>query len=156
MLDNIDKKIIRLTQDGLPLATQPYLNIAEQLEVSAAEVMKRMQQMLDKGIIRRIAAVPNHYKLGYVANGMSVWNIADEKILGYGKRIGQLPFVSHCYQRPRHPGVWKYNLFAMIHALDRNQVEKHVGTIAELVGDDNRGHEVLYSKRMLKKTGMRI
>ncbi len=155
-MDKTDREIIRATQAGLPLCPQPYLEIAEQLNTDESEVIKRMQQMLDSGIIRRVAAVPNHYKLGYVANGMSVWDVADDKIIEYGERIGEFPFVSHCYQRPRHPGIWNYNLFAMIHAHDRNEVERHAKTIADLLGDDNKGHEILYSKRILKKTGLRI
>ena len=69
--------------------------------------------MLSSGIIRRIGAVPNHYRLGLKANGMTVWDVADEQADELGMQIGQLDFVSHCYLRPRHLPVWRYNLFAM-------------------------------------------
>ena len=155
-LGNIDKEIIRLTQAGLPLTSQPYLEIANQLGVTESEVMHSINTMQSNSIIRRIAVVPNHYKIGYIANGMSVWNIADEKIMDYGKQIGKCDFVSHCYQRPRHPQVWEYNLFAMIHAHSREEIYKRAQSIAELLGDDNLGYEILFSKRILKKTGLRI
>ena len=71
--------------------------------------------MLESGVIRRIGAVPNHYALGYKANGMTVWDVADERIDELGERVGALDFVSHCYQRPRHLPDWPYNLFAMVH-----------------------------------------
>ena len=153
---NIEKEIIRLTQAGLPLTKQPYLEIARQLGVTESEVLDCIQTMKNNNIIRRIAAVPNHYKIGYVANGMSVWNIPDKKIPDYGNQIGQLDFVSHCYQRPRHPQVWDYNLFAMIHAHNRAEVHQLAKRIADLLGDDNLGYEILFSKRILKKTGLRI
>ena len=155
-LGNLEKEIIRLTQAGLPLTSQPYLDIASQLGISESQVHDCMDAMKNSGVIRRIAAVPNHYKIGYVANGMSVWNIPDEKIMGCGKKIGQLDFVSHCYQRPRHPKVWDYNLFAMIHGHNREEVHQLANIIVELLGDDNHGYEILFSKRILKKTGLRI
>ena len=63
--------------------------------------MACMTIMQQHGIIRYIGAVPNHYKLGYRFNKMTVWNIPDEIIDELGQKIGQLDFVSHCYHRPR-------------------------------------------------------
>ena len=155
-IDAVDRRIILATQGGLPLTPQPYHRIARQLGLTPEEVMARMQAMLASGIIRRIGAVPNHYALGYRANGMSVWDVPDDKITELGRRIGALDFVSHCYHRPRHPPDWPYCLFAMVHGQDRDQVKAQVQHIAELLGDDNRGHQILYSTRILKKTGMRL
>ncbi|WP_428610556.1 AsnC family transcriptional regulator [Sedimenticola sp.] len=155
-LDELDRKIIVATQSGLPLVVEPYAVIAEQVGCSAETVMQRFQHMLADGIIRRIGAVPNHYTLGFKGNGMTVWDIPDDKIAHYGELIGQLDFVSHAYQRPRHQPEWNYNLFAMVHGKDRLEVEQKVAKIAELLGADNRGHEILYSSRILKKTGLRL
>lgn len=155
-LDKVDRAIILVTQEGLPLVPQPYHAVAEQVGISPDEVMKRLNAMLESGVIRRIGAVPNHYALGYKANGMTVWDVADERIDALGERIGQLDFVSHCYQRPRHLPDWPYNLFAMVHGHDRAEVEHMAQQIAALLGDASRGHEILYSTRILKKTGLRI
>jgi siroheme decarboxylase len=155
-MDPIDREIVRATQEGLPLTPQPYGALAEQLGVTPEEIMARMRRMLDSGVIRRIGAVPNHYALGFRANGMTVWDVPDERIAELGPRVGALDFVSHCYQRPRHPPHWPYNLFAMVHGRDRDEVEAKVAQIATLLGDAERGHLVLYSTRILKKTGLRI
>ena len=85
-----------------------------------------------------------------------VWDVPDDKIEEYGQKIGALDFVSHAYHRPRHPPKWNYNLFAMVHGRDRDEVMIKVGKIVEILGDDNRGHEVLFSSKILKKTGLRI
>ena len=154
--DAIDRRIILATQAGLPLTARPFHTLAEQLNLSAEEIMARMLKMLQKGIIRRLAAVPNHYALGYKANGMSVWDVPDASIKRLGEKIGALAFVSHCYQRPRHPPYWPYCLFAMVHGRSRDEVEEQVQQIAELIGTENRGHEILYSSRILKKTGLRL
>lgn len=155
-LDELDRKIVIATQSGLPLVAQPYEHIADTVGTTASEVMKRMQAMLESGIIRRIGAVPNHYTLGFRGNGMTVWDVPDEKVHEYGRKIGDLEFVSHAYQRPRHLPEWRYNLFAMAHGRDREEVMEKTKIIAELLGDDNRGHEVLFSTRILKKTGLRL
>ena len=156
LLDAIDRQIIVTTQSGLPRVTRPYHAIAAQLGVAAEEIMHRLQRMLETGIIRRIGAVPNHYALGYKANGMSVWDVPDERVHELGIKIGTLNFVSHCYHRPRHLPAWPYNLFAMVHGHDRAEVAAQIETIASLLGEADRGHDVLYSTRILKKTGLRL
>ncbi|MHB1052832.1 MAG: siroheme decarboxylase subunit beta [Thiobacillus sp.] len=154
--DDDDRRIIVATQGGLPLLPRPYHAIAEQLGLAPEQVMERMERMLAAGIIRRIGVVPNHYALGYRANGMTVWDVLDERVDELGQRIGQLDFVSHCYQRPRHLPAWPYNLFAMVHGHDRLEVEEKLQRIMGVLGHASRGHEILYSTRILKKTGLRI
>jgi DNA-binding Lrp family transcriptional regulator len=156
VIDEVDRRIIRATQEGLPLTPRPYHHIAEQLGLEATAVMQRIERMQQSGIIRRIGAVPNHYALGYRGNGMSVWDVPDARVEELGRRIGALEFVSHCYQRPRHPPEWPYNLFAMVHGRDRDEVNHKVVLIAALLGEDYLGHEVLFSTRILKKTGLRL
>lgn len=155
-IDETDLRIVRATQDGLPLARRPYHAVAEALGLDAGEVMRRLAAMMASGAVRRIAAVPNHYALGYKANGMSVWDVDDGRVAEAGAAVGALPFVSHCYQRPRHPPAWPYNLFVMVHGRAREEVEDKVKAIATLLGQDCRGHEVLYSTRILKKSGVRF
>lgn len=155
-IDQIDRRIIVATQSGLPLVSQPYQAIADQLGLSIEEVLQRMRTMQENGVIRRIGAVPNHYKLGYRYNGMTVWNIVDEKMDELGELVGQMDFVSHCYHRPRHLPEWPYNLFAMIHSKSEQGVKEKISVIAKLLGEFNQGQDVLYSTRILKKTGLRI
>lgn len=155
-LNDTDRRIIRATQAGLPLVPRPYHAIAEQLGLTPDEVMARLRGMLETGIIRRIGVVPNHYKLGYTANGMTVWDVPDERIDELGAMVGALASVSHCYHRPRHPPAWPYNLFAMVHGRAREEVEQEARKIAAMLGEHNRGHTILYSTRILKKTGLRI
>ena len=156
LIDDINRQIIQATQSGLPLVSRPYDDIAERLGLTANEVITRMKLMQDKGIIRRIAAVPNHYALGYKGNGMSVWDVPSELVNELGEKVGALDFVSHCYHRPRFLPDWPYNLFAMVHAHNRDGALLLVDKIAELLGEHDRGHDVLFSKRILKKTGMRL
>lgn len=155
-LDELDRKIIAASQAGLALADCPFGVIAENSACSSHEVKLRLENMLSSGIIRRIGAVPNHYRLGLKANGMTVWDVADDQADELGMQIGQLDFVSHCYLRPRHLPVWRYNLFAMVHGHTRDEVNDKAEQIASLLGDNCNAHETLFSTAILKKTGMRL
>jgi DNA-binding Lrp family transcriptional regulator len=155
-IDSIDRKIISATASGLPLTAKPYAEVAGWLKLEEGEVMARIAALQDKGIIRRIALAPNHYALGMVANGMSVWDVPDIRAAEIGPQIGALHFVSHCYLRPRSLPDWPYNLFAMIHGENRDAVEVLRAEIASILGDDCRASDILYSTRILKKTGMRL
>ena len=155
-IDALDRRLIQATQAGLPLVERPYHHLASELCIPPEDVIHRLQRMMEAGIIRRIGVVPNHYTLGYRANGMSVWDVPDEDVAGIGRRVGALDFVSHAYHRPRHLPMWPFNLFAMVHGRSRAEVEDKVAVIAELIGPADHGHTVLYSTRILKKTGLRI
>ena len=141
-LDDFDRALMAATQGGLPLVPRPYDAVGDRLGVS--------------GLIRRIGAVPNHYRLGFTANGMSVWDVDDALVDQLGERIGQLPGVSHCYRRPRRLPTWPYNLFAMLHGRTRAEVEQQAVQLRELLGTACRGHDILYSTAILKKTGLRL
>jgi DNA-binding Lrp family transcriptional regulator len=152
----IDRAIVRATQAGLPRVARPYHAVAEAIGVTPEVVMTRIEAMLADGRIRRIGAVPNHYALGWRANAMTVWDVADDRVDALGAKVGALPDVSHCYRRPRHLPQWPYNLFAMVHGRTRAEAENKVREIGAVLGDAARGHDVLYSNRILKKTGLRL
>jgi siroheme decarboxylase len=155
-LSEFDRRLIRATQAGLPLVPRPYEAVGAMLGVSGEQVRVRLQSMLETGLVRRIGAVPNHYRLGFTANGMSVWDVDDARVDELGARIGERPGVSHCYRRPRRLPLWPYNLFAMLHGRSREEVERQAGDIAVLLGDACRSHDILYSTAILKKTGLRL
>lgn len=155
-MDELDRALVRATQAGLPLVPEPYEVLGREVGIPAGEVVARLQRMLETGVIRRIGAVPNHYAIGYTANGMSVWDVDEARIDALGAQVGGLDFVTHCYRRPRRLPGWPYNLFAMVHGGSREEVLAKVETIRALLGDACRGSDVLFSTRILKKTGLRL
>ncbi|WP_108861860.1 Lrp/AsnC family transcriptional regulator [Ruegeria sp. Alg231-54] len=156
MIDARDREIIEALQGGLPLVPAPYAQMAEILGMDEDALLYRLAELKSRGVIRRIAAAPNHYKLGMTSNGMTVWDVDDDRITKLGVRIGALPFVTHCYERPRALPDWPYNLFAMVHGADRDEVEAKRAEIAAILGDACRVKDILYSTRILKKTGLRL
>jgi DNA-binding Lrp family transcriptional regulator len=155
-LDPVDRRILKATQAGLPLVPRPFHTVAERLGLEPLEVMARFTRLLECGVVRRIAAVPNHYALGYHANGMTVWDVDDARVDALGEQVGALDFVSHCYRRPRVLPAWPYNLFAMVHAETRLEVVERAEEIANLLGGAARARDILFSTKILKKTGMRF
>lgn len=160
-LSELERKYVVLTQNGLPICAEPYHKLAQQLNITVKQTLDITSDLLERGIIRRIAAVPNHYKLGYIFNGMTTWDIADDQAVEFGKKVGELPFVSHCYLRPRHLPKWNYNLFAMIHGKNDKEVSQYQEQIKELLKNVLQNHQgnsndVLTSTRILKKTGLRL
>jgi len=155
-LTDFDRKLIRATQSGLPIVPRPYEAVGAMLGVSGEAVRERLAQMLSERLIRRIGAVPNHYKLGYTANGMTVWDVDDAQVDTLGEQIAGLPGVSHCYRRPRRLPGWRYNLFVMLHGRSREEVQQQVERVATLLGSTCHAHETLYSTAILKKTGLRL
>ena len=156
VLNDADRALIAATQAGLPLVPRPYDSVAAVLGTGGAEVREHLARLYAAGVVRRIAAVPNHYRLGYVANGMSVWDVDDAEVDRLGELLGSQPAVSHCYRRPRRAGVWRYNLFAMLHGHSREEVLAQAEAVARLLGPACRAHDVLFSSAILKKTGLRL
>ncbi len=155
-IDTIDRRIVEATQAGLPLTAAPYAEVAAQIGLEEGELLERLAALQARGVIRRIGIAPNHYALGMVANGMTVWDVDDARASRLGAAVGALDFVSHCYLRPRARPLWPYNLFAMVHGTNRDEVEQKRAEIAELLGAACRRSDVLYSTRILKKTGLRL
>lgn len=155
-IDATDRRILKATASGLPLTPNPFEEVGRWLLLPENEVIARIQKMQEDGIIRRVAVAPNHYALGMAANGMSVWDVSDPQAEELGAKIGILPYVSHCYLRPRSLPDWPYNLFAMLHGRNRDEVEAKRSEVAALLGEACRGSDILYSTRILKKSGMRL
>lgn len=156
LLDPLDRALIVATQGGLPLVSRPYEAVGHSLGISGDEVVARLRALLASGIIRRIGAVPNHYAIGWTANGMTVWDVDDAQVDLLGPKVGALECVTHCYRRPRALPDWPYNLFAMVHGGSREEVLGKAAIIADILGAAARARDVLFSSRILKKTGLRI
>lgn len=151
-----DRDIVSALQGGLPLVAAPYAAVAASLGLSEEDLLTRLEAMQASGVIRRIAVAPNHFKLGMTANGMTVWDVEDVRVAELGTLVGALPFVTHSYKRPRALPDWPYNLFAMVHGAARDEVEEKRQQIAGILGPASRANDILYSTRILKKTGLRL
>ncbi|AFK20010.1 Lrp/AsnC family transcriptional regulator [Haloferax mediterranei ATCC 33500] len=155
-----ERDLVLEIQGGLPITETPYADVAEALEQDTAWVVETIKRFNLEGKVRRVGVIPNHYALGYSENGMTVWNVPDDLVMEVGPEIASLDFVTHCYRRPRHEGVWPYNFFAMTHGRSEEESQARIERVREVmsdywqVGDDD--WDTLFSTRILKKTGIRL
>jgi DNA-binding Lrp family transcriptional regulator len=152
-IDQIDLGIIRAVQNGIPLVSRPYQCVGEQLGIEEDDVIARLQQLIDSGIIKRYGVILRHHELGYQSNAMVVWNVPDDDVNKIANKMISFPFVTLCYRRPRRLPYWPYNLYSMIHGKDRTNVLKKVDEIQALMKLNNINYDVLFSKRRFKQRG---
>ena len=155
-----ERDLVVEIQGGLPITDTPYADVAAAIDQDPAWVVETIKRFEREGKIRRVGVVPNHYALGYTENGMTVWDVPDDRIAEVGPAVASLPFVTHCYQRPRHEGVWPYNFFAMTHGRSEAESDRRIRQVEETmaeywdVGEDD--WDSLFSTQILKKTGIRL
>jgi|SRR3972149_2744488 len=152
-MDEIDIRLLKSTQDGIPIISEPFKEIAKELRLSEDEVLNRLKSLRKEGVIRRFGASIGHRIIGISANAMCTWNVPDERVEEVGAIMAGFPEVTHCYERPRYPD-WKYNLFTMIHAYTREECEKIAKEISITTGITD--YSILFSEREFKKTGVRL
>jgi hypothetical protein len=106
--------------------------------------------MVDRKLLRRVAAILYHRRAGFSANGMGVWKVPSDQILETGRRMAAVRGISHCYQRPTYAD-WPYSVFTMAHGRSKEECDAILDRIADehdLHGDDRA---VLYSSTEYKK-----
>ena len=144
-----DKKYIRELQKDLEITERPFLKAAQNLGITEEQILEKAKYYEEIGVMRRFAAILRHREVGFLANGMIVWNVPEEKIDQVGAQLGAFPQVSHCYQRPVYPD-WPYNVFSMIHCKSNDDAQKIAREIQEQI--DVHDYKILFSSKEFKKT----
>ncbi|NLC06738.1 MAG: Lrp/AsnC family transcriptional regulator [Syntrophomonadaceae bacterium] len=146
-----DIAIVRVLQGDIPLVARPFLEIANQLGISEADLLQKISEMHNQGVIRRFGAILRHRQAGITANAMVVWRVPAEDIERVGTIMAQSPAVTHCYERPTGPD-WPYNLYTMIHGRSTEECEEVVQKLAQLT--NIKECQLLYGIKEYKKTSM--
>jgi DNA-binding Lrp family transcriptional regulator len=152
MIDDIDKKVIRLIQEDLPVELRPFALLAEKAGISEKEFVDRVASLKKRGIIRRFGATLRHQEAGFSSNAMVAWIVPEERIEEVGKAMAKVRAVSHCYERKTHKG-WPYNLYTMIHGDGQEQCREIAKQMAQKVGIQD--YILLFSEKEFKKTSMK-
>jgi len=141
-------------QDGLPICTRPYAELAEKLACTEQDVISAIAELKDTKLLKRFGVIVKHRRLGYNANAMVVWDIADTLIETLGDQLAAEPAVTLCYQRPRSLPDWPYNLFTMLHGKERSEVLSQLDDIRQRLSIDSN-YDVLFSTHCFKQQGAR-
>lgn len=152
MLSELDKKVILALQRDLEICPQPFLEVAEQLEIAEEELLAAIRSLIERGYIRRFGATLRHQQSGYEANALVAWAVPEVDLKRIGKHLAGQRAVTHCYARRPAP-TWPYNLYTMIHGRTMDECVKMAAEMAAETGIDD--FEMLFSETELKKTTMR-
>jgi DNA-binding Lrp family transcriptional regulator len=146
------KKLIEVMQDGLPVCPRPYAVLAKQMACTEKDVISAINNLKEISLFRRFGVIVKHRRLGYDANAMVVWDIADELVEEVGEKLAAESAVTLCYQRPRNLPHWPYNLFTMLHGKERAVVISKIDGIRQRLGIDSN-YDVLFSTKCFKQRG---
>ena len=150
-----DRRLLAVIEDGLPIVSRPYREIGRRLGLGEDEVIARLAALIERGIVKRLGLVVRHHELGYAANAMVVWDVADDAAADVGRRMSAYPFVTLCYRRPRRLPRWPYNLFCMIHGKDRETVLAQIDRLRREAELTAIPYAVLFSRTRFKQQGAR-
>jgi DNA-binding Lrp family transcriptional regulator len=148
--DSDDIALIRTLQGPMAAVERPYDAAAQELGISTEELLDRLRGMVDRKILRRVAAILYHRRAGFSANGMGVWKVPEEEILTTGAKMASFRGVSHCYQRPTYED-WPYSVFTMAHGRSKEECDAVLDAIAEECGMGPDDRATLYSSTEYKK-----
>jgi DNA-binding Lrp family transcriptional regulator len=148
--DDSDVAVIRALQGPMKVTHRPFDEAAAEVGMTTADFLDHLRGMVDRKLLRRVAAILYHRRAGFSANGMGVWRVPDEEILEVGGRMAAVRGISHCYQRPTYED-WPYSVFTMAHGRSKEECDAILDSIADehsLHGDDRA---TLYSSTEFKK-----
>jgi DNA-binding Lrp family transcriptional regulator len=146
--DDFDRAVIRATQGDMPVISEPYAPAAAALNIPQEQLLSHLEGMVERRLLRRVAAILFHRRAGFSANGMGVWKVPDERVLELGMAMSQYRGISHCYQRPTYAD-WPYSVFTMAHGRSKEECDAILDSIAEQTGISERA--TLYSSTEFKK-----
>jgi DNA-binding Lrp family transcriptional regulator len=144
-----DKEFIRQLQKDLQVVDRPFLEASQHLGMNEDAIFQKLKHYEEIGVMRRFAAILRHRDVGFVANGMIVWKVPDQRIEEVGTMLGSFPQISHCYQRPTYQD-WPYNVFSMVHCKSIAEAESMAEEIQKHIKVDD--YKILFSSREFKKT----
>ncbi len=149
MLTQLDRKIIKVISQELPLEERPFKALAFKLGIEEEWLLERIKVYKKNAILRKYAAVLNHIRIGFRHNAMAVWKIPAKSIKKTGGIMATFSMVSHCYQRKKVEG-WDYNLYTMLHGRTKQECFMIIEEISRRTGC--KDYKVLFSTKEYKKT----
>ncbi len=148
--DERDIAIVRALQGPMAAVERPYDEAAAEVGVSTEALLEHLEGMVERKLLRRVAAILFHRRAGFSANGMGVWKVPEDEIMETGRRMASFRGISHCYQRPTYED-WPYSVFTMAHGRSKEECDAILDSIATECGMGPDDRATLYSSTEYKK-----
>jgi DNA-binding Lrp family transcriptional regulator len=149
-IDDFDVDLIRALQGPMAVRADAYAPAAQKLGVPVERLLDHCRGMVERKLLRRVAAILYHRRAGFSANGMGVWKVPEDRIAELGPQMAAVRGVSHCYQRPTYPD-WPYSVFTMAHGRSKDECDAVLDGVARVAGIDGDDRSILYSSTEFKK-----
>lgn len=104
-LDSVEVELLHLLQEGLPLVSRPFQEIAGRLGISEEEVLERVERLKEEKVIRRLGGVWSSPRLGFVSL-LAALRVRVDALEEVAHRVSDYPGVTHNYQRDHHFNLW--------------------------------------------------
>ena len=113
-MDDLDHRILDALQYGFPLRERPFDLLAEHLNCDPDLLWRRVQVMLEQGVIRRIGVSFDSQKLGYCST-LAALRVPPARVDQAAAVVGGYAEVTHSYLRDHEFNIW----FTVIALSDR-------------------------------------
>ena len=150
-----DTALVAALEAGLPLVAHPYAALGARAQMGEASVLATLEAWIEAGIVTRLGVIVRHHELGFTANAMTVWDVPDEIVATFGRRLAAADCVTLCYRRARDLPRWHYNLYCMIHGRSHERVLAQIEWLRESCGLLGYPFAVLFSSQRFKQRGAR-
>ncbi|MBQ7187986.1 MAG: hypothetical protein IJR99_01075 [Kiritimatiellae bacterium] len=146
-----EREIIRSMQGDMAVEARFFAPVAAKVGRSETQLLDTLRTWQENGVLRRVALILRHRQVGFKANGMCAWDVAENETVVKGRALAQYPEITHCYERPHSP-LFPFRLYAMIHTTSFLGTQQLFGRISRETGLQNG--QLLLSLREYKKTSM--
>ena len=105
MIDRTDRAIINRLQDGLPVSARPYAVAAEELGITEADLIGRLERLLESGVLSRFGPMYHAEKLGGALT-LAAMRVPPEDFERVAEIVNAFPQVAHNYERENAFNMW--------------------------------------------------
>ena len=148
-MDEREQRLILELGNNFPIESRPFAKIGERVGLSEEEVIRKVKEFIESGVIRRLSVALRQQKVGFSANAMIVWKVPSERLEEVGQLLASQPEVTHCYER-KMAADWPYNFYTVVHRQRREECLEIAQRLSEMVGITD--YEVLFSSQELKRS----
>jgi DNA-binding Lrp family transcriptional regulator len=126
-LTALEKCLLNEYQRGFPLCPEPYAEIAAQLGVSEADVIRTLESLQRRCFISRVGPVFAPQRAG--ASTLAALAVPEDRLESVAGQVSAYAEVNHNYQREH---AW--NLWFVVTAPDQRRVEQVLADIEAVTG----------------------
>lgn len=104
-LDDTDRALINALQGGFPICDEPYRAVGERLGLTEADVIARIERLLEARILTRFGPMFQIERMGgrFVLAALAVPEADFERVAAI---VNALPEVAHNYRREHRLNMW--------------------------------------------------